>query len=306
MATPARKFFTGPQTPDAAPDLIGIRPEMRRVKVKEINIDHGEYQRIPRPNWVRKIKGNFDAFLLDPVTLSERIDGSLWAMDGQHRLTALVELGMEDQEVDAIVYRGLTIEQEARRFNTQGYRLGLTPGEQFRAELREGNPSATIIAAIVGGSGFGLNLTSKNDRAHGRITAVATLKKIQRKYRSDLLTEALGALADGFGTELGPRGETIHGVAMFLRKYAGHGKYDRKRLVAGMRMSNLGGLETEAMVLAKTIGVTGATATGIALLRRYNANLRAQNRLPNWETYERVTLPRDRPGERTPDQGDDD
>lgn len=91
---------------------------MKQLDVKSIKVDRS-YQRDLRNSYLR-IASEFDPRLLGAISVSNRGTGAkpdYYVIDGQHRLAALTELGITT--VDAIVYSGLSVEDEARMFSMQ-------------------------------------------------------------------------------------------------------------------------------------------------------------------------------------------
>ena len=62
-------------------------------------------------NWVRKTAAKFDQMAFEAITVSRHTDGSLYVVEGQHRVLLAESLGMAT--IEAHVHDDLTIEQEA-------------------------------------------------------------------------------------------------------------------------------------------------------------------------------------------------
>lgn len=93
----------------------GISYAMEEINPQTINVDHS-YQRTLRKTY-KKIRDQFDPLLVGVVTLSKRPNNTMWVIDGQHRLQAMKELGITNAK--ALVYTGLTLEEEAKIFSLQ-------------------------------------------------------------------------------------------------------------------------------------------------------------------------------------------
>src|SRR5262245_5144946 len=105
-----------------------------------------EYQRPRREVLIRKIKKEFDPDALVALVISKREDGTLVIMDGQQRWTALMEMGWGDQQVPAVVYEGLTVEEESLLFyRVNGTRSRLRPMELHRSALLGGETRAVEV-----------------------------------------------------------------------------------------------------------------------------------------------------------------
>ena len=87
------------------------------INVADLNTDR-TYQRPLRKTY-KKIAAQFDPLLLSTITVSKRLDGTYWILDGQHRVAAAKELGIPT--LDALIYSGLTLEEEAYIFSMQNH-----------------------------------------------------------------------------------------------------------------------------------------------------------------------------------------
>ena len=85
------------------------------VKPSDMFVDY-TYQRKALDAKVKKIVKNFNPDLLGIITCSMRDDNQLAIIDGSHRYHALIAMGMENSNVNALVYFGLSIQDEARIF----------------------------------------------------------------------------------------------------------------------------------------------------------------------------------------------
>lgn len=82
-----------------------------------IRFDSGAYQREEKENRIKKIAAEWDDMLANPLVLSERADGSLWILDGNHtRLACMRVYGEESASLPARIYTGLTRQDEASIF----------------------------------------------------------------------------------------------------------------------------------------------------------------------------------------------
>lgn len=248
-----------------------------RLRVKDLRIDPS-YQREVRQAWVKHIVDNFDPYLLDPLDVSRRVDGSHYVMDGQHRLLALREMGYDDQLVDCLVFEGLTVQQESRRFNTQDNRKQLTALERFRSRLIEGQSAELTVNEVVRDCGFRIDF-ARHGRA-GNIRCVGSLLQARKVGGASHLREVLMAIRDAYGTELAPDALMVDGISMFLRHY--EGQYDMARLIDVLRGVAPEQLAREAKSYQGATR-TSAKASYATVLAKdyYNKGLR-RNRLPEF------------------------
>src|SRR5712691_10794744 len=117
------------------------------LPINSIQIDM-TYQRPLSPPKIKAIVAHFNVVAAGTLAVNVRADGSMFAMDGQHRLAAMKKLGIMLAECK--VCRGLPIEQEAEIYiycNT--IRKAPDSLDVFRARLVTGDPVAIAITTIV-------------------------------------------------------------------------------------------------------------------------------------------------------------
>ena len=114
--------------------------ELKLVNIQQINVDMS-YQREIDPKRVRKLATAFDRGACKSVSLSRRLDGTLWVYDGQHTIEILRAQGIK--QVPAVIVAGTAI-QEAEWFsliNGSGPRKA-TPSEKQKAGYFAGDTLA--------------------------------------------------------------------------------------------------------------------------------------------------------------------
>lgn len=253
------------------------------VELKKLQIAHGGehgYQRTVKTEKVNKIVKDFNPNIVGVLLVSQRPDGSQWVMDGQHRATAMIALGLEFAA--ALVYRGLTIEQEAQIFYApQVTRLSLLPGEKFRARLVAGEPVAHRVKQIVESFGYSLNFDN-GETAGGRLCAMAALERAETQYAAGL-APILQIIRDVWGMETdGITAGLITGLAAFHTRY--RELYDPARLRMVLRtVANPRRIESEASDYRRLLGGVVTAAVGQIILKHYNHKLQTR-RLPDWSS----------------------
>lgn len=118
-----------------------------------IKVDH-RYQRNLNEAKRLEIAGNFNWVAFGAISVNRRRDGSLWAIDGQHRLGAANSREDVDQVPCVIFEIPDSIEEEAAAFlalNT--LRRALTSKEKFRAQIIGGDAVALITDELVRSAG---------------------------------------------------------------------------------------------------------------------------------------------------------
>lgn len=249
----------------------------RQIHADAIQVDH-TYQRPPSTAHVNRIAKNFDPALFGVVTVSERSDGSLYVLDGQHRVAAIVAMGRGGTRIPCEVLTGLTLQDEADIFNRRNsLKKNMTPQEKFRGALMSRDNRAGAIVDTVRSIGYEVNLDT-SELHGGKIPAVAALQAVDRQYRDGHLALTLQTIRDIWGAENGPRGHLIVGMAYFLFLY--RDRMDRKRLIGPLSRITIDQFYSEAKQYKLATGTTQEVAVASTILRRYNERLHEANKLP--------------------------
>ena len=174
-----------------------------------------QYQRVLNMKNVAGIVKNFDPAKLGVLVVSHRADGTYAVLDGQHRLTALRQLGYD--ATNCIVLEGMTIQQEADYFRRQNEnKQSLRINDTFNASLWAEDAESLRIKALMDKYGF----------RHGKsgqpmcICAIGALQRILRRFGDRTLELTLACIAATWphdSTIL--RGEMLAGLGEFWRRY---------------------------------------------------------------------------------------
>lgn len=178
------------------------------VDPKSVKIDG--YQRALEGDRAQKIAENFNPHLFDPIMLSKRKNGSLYIIDGQHRVIGaiLAQVG----KVPARVIKGLSREQEANLFvDAQLQRKPIRALDRFRAKVIAKDPLFLSIKTITEKAKFEIapHSAANSPRRLRCITLLVTVYKSLGKEHFQRLIDILEGLSDGK--------ETGHTNDMFIR-----------------------------------------------------------------------------------------
>jgi len=163
------------------------KPRIVEVPAEKLKIDQ-QVQRRLIPARVKALADKLDLDGLGILTVSERANGDLVVLDGQHRVAALLQHDMGEWEVTCHVYRGLTLAQEAAFFRRHNNQRPITPYDDFSKGLVEGDEVCCEVNAIV--EGHGLHVAGA-----GRDGAITCVKKLLQLYAGSNGTPD-GALLD--------------------------------------------------------------------------------------------------------------
>lgn len=187
---------------------IGSPPTLEWIAVERLAIDES-YQRATDSGTSRRlIAGIADAWnwnLCQPLVVSRRPDGSLFVIDGQHRLCGAIRRG-DIPHLPCVV---VTDADEAQTFiflNTKRQRL--SQGDIFNAMLAAGDESAKATAAILEQTGWKLT-RNHSITVTGRLNCAPMIVKAVRKVGECPVRNALAALREAYPDSPVPNGATL-------------------------------------------------------------------------------------------------
>lgn len=141
------------------------------IRIRDIRQDHSDYQREVRPSKVIRIMraifvaGVFDIKPFMQIVVAQRRDGSLWCVDGQHRLTILEKLGIEFCAVQ--LFNSSGERYEARLWDRLNTRYAPSDVQRFHSALLGGSEWAVALNAAVTAAGF--TLSPKDRTGHSDV-----------------------------------------------------------------------------------------------------------------------------------------
>lgn len=152
------------------------KSDMRTMRVGDL-IVHPVIQRDRREHWVAELKAEYNPLGIGVLTAFEETSGQLLIVDGAHRHTMLLELGLEDMSVPVNVYSDLTIEDEASIFRMLNKRLVVNPHDSYRLGMIEGLDLDLKVTELVESFGWKIG----NARTAKVVSSIATLKSMYRR-----------------------------------------------------------------------------------------------------------------------------
>lgn len=180
----------------------GMRPSLEFRPIPQLQID-ANYQRSidtgPSQSLVRRIAMHWDWGLCQPLTVAKRDDGSLWVIDGQHRLAA-ARLRKDIYDLPCVVVASASSTDEAASFvalNQQ--RRPLSRLEIFRAALAAQDDNARTIMRALGDAGLSLAATTNPDSWKiGQVVNIGGLEGCLGQHGEAVLRRACLAAAQAF------------------------------------------------------------------------------------------------------------
>ena len=187
---------------------------IERIPLSEICIE--PYQRVLNNARVKRIADNFDPARVGVLLLSKRGSHSYAIVDGQHRLCAMRQIGVQDAV--CIVVVGMTYEDEANYFRIQTRDANpLNAYSLYKAGVQAKDEHFLRIEAILLKNEYTVGLNAEPMV----ITAVNTLTRVMTMQGEAALDLALQSIRDAWhGDSTALRREMLAGVAEFARRYA--------------------------------------------------------------------------------------
>lgn len=256
--------------------LASSKPTFKEVPTAKVQVDSA-YQRTLNPRRVADIVKNFDPRRFQPLEISQRTDGSLWCMEGQHRLAVARELNLET--VPAMVHTGLKSTDEAILFWLfQRDRRALNFWDAFSARLYGKEEAAVEIDKAIRDAGV-----TYGNASHYDVQALATCENLYNLGGPELLRQTLQ-----FCDETWPLsnrrfdGMMISGIGIILNQYAKWERFDMGRFTTVMSSTSPAYMIAEVKLVRSHQSAKDKISYGAATLMRelYNKRLGSARQLP--------------------------
>ena len=227
------------------------------------------------PGWVAKIAAHFDIERMGTPTVSAR-DGHFYILDGQHRIEAAKENGLEDQKVQCWVYEGLSEAQESEKFLQLNDVKAVNALAKFRIGVNAGRTVESDVDRIC----RALDLRVTADQIEGGISAVGTLIRVYNRAGAAVLSRTLRIVRDAYGTP-GLSAACIDGIGYLCQRY--NGSLDEARAVdrLGRIHGGVNGLLGAAEKVRRQTGNQRGQCVAAAAVDIINAG-RGGVKLPSW------------------------
>lgn len=248
------------------------------VRAGDIQFDES-YQRIDGISRARvnDIAKNFDPLIVGVIEISKRDDGSLFCVDGMHRVHGCIARFGPDYQMLAIVNTGLTSFDEARMFERQTKRTAVSTFDRHRARVASNDARATAIGSILGD--FGIRVV-RNRGAKRTIRAIGTIEGIYVSHGQEVLREAIGIMdeADLLDHPNGINGTVLTAIANAVKAYGS--MWHRPTLVRKLRQQDYESILREQVAIHKILGGNRNLLGAKAIATIYNRGLQEKRKLP--------------------------
>lgn len=258
------------------------KPVISDIRVGDLTVDPSVQRHLNTPH-VSRMQQNYDRAALGTITVSARQDGTFHVIDGQNRRELVRRVEGEDATIPAVVYFGLSTQEEAQLFRQLNTFTGIHSLDKFRVRLMEHEPVALELESMLAGSGW--RVSTGRDR--GCFSAVVELERIYngvdarlRKRTPDAARRTIETLTLAWGNEPNAvRSELIGGLGrVFIR----HPEIDAEK-VAKVLASSGGPMAFVSAARARVTSRNHKLYDSVASLvvEGYNKGRRS-SRLPAW------------------------
>lgn len=260
-------------------------PVQRNLPVARLTVDH-DVQRPLDKTRVDDLAGQYNPAAIGVIVVSDRADGTLHVIDGQHRVAATIAAGHGAADLPCLVYTGLSRSDEAAMFRLLNHSRGVVPLDKFRVRVIEGDPVAVSINSILEKYGWKVQ-AGKTTGSFGAVSAVEKVYQLaERKKISgqavvhtviDVVTGAWGNSADGV------RAEILLGIGQVLVRHGDAVNLVKLREQLSETAGGPRGLVGRARAYRDARGGRVSDAMSEIVISLLNFK-RSVNKLPGWFT----------------------
>lgn len=265
--------------PPKAPLSLEMIP-LDKLKVFH-NTEPGGYARPVSEDRLKRLRKTWDITKVGTIHVSKRVDGSLWLVDGQHRVQVAIENGLG--ELPAVVHHDADEAKEADLYLGYADAFPQQALSQFMAQLARGDREASAIKSAVESVGLKIGVDYKGAHADdGTVIAINRMERIHAVGGGNGLRETLRLAKEAFGLDHRAYQQAML-EALFQFWAAYNTQYDRERLVARLREVGVEGVSSRAYAI-KSHGEWPRTVDALvqALWRVYHEPKLRSHRLPPW------------------------
>lgn len=247
------------------PAQRGMRPSLEFRPLHQLQVDPAYQQAIDSgqsQSLIRRIAQHWDWGLCQPLAVAKRDDGSLWVVDGQHRLAA-AHLRSDIYDLPCVVTPSGGIRDEAASFVAMNRtRKPLTALELFRGSVASGDADALALVRVLSDVGFSLapHLTAASWKPR-QLGNVVPLQAALREHGEERLRRVLRILAAAYEDEVLRYGATLFPGIMHLVAMDGGHALDVALLVAVLQGQTQSEWRDAILMHSATNGVRWAVSS---------------------------------------------
>lgn len=193
-------------TPKKWPMAKGMPPSIENRHPAELHLDDS-YQRSTDNGGsqalIKKIAAGWDWRMCLPLVVSKRDDGSLWVIDGQHRLAAAMLRGDIPFLPCCVGVYGSVADEAAMFVAMNRARKPMNRLDDFHAAIASGDSEAIEIADIIKGAGFTVSRkTGSQSWVPGEVAFTSAIAKVLRKHGAKVCSDALAIMQEAWPDEV--------------------------------------------------------------------------------------------------------
>lgn len=258
------------------------------TEIRELGLtDEQVVQRALRPRRVAKIAREWDPTAVGIVTVSERDNGDLILLDGQHRKAAALLRRSKDEAVTATftcrVLSGLSRQEEAELFLKLNNTAHPTRLDTFLVGITAGDPVAVDIAAMVERQGYAIS-TAPGPQYIAAVKALEDLYTESERVEAkpNLVEAVLMVIKDAWGHDNdATKGALLQGIGWFLAEYGERVPLDKLARILASYPGGARAFFANAQSNAKVRGVRVHIGVADMLVGRWN-NFSRKDKLETW------------------------
>ncbi|MGJ8478012.1 DUF6551 family protein [Sphingobium yanoikuyae] len=172
--------------------------ELRLDDSYQRSTDNGASQAL-----IRKIANGWDWRMCLPLVVSKRDDGSLWVIDGQHRLAAALLRGDIPFLPCVVGIYGSVADEAAMFVAMNRARKPMNRLDDFHAAIASGDSEAIEITRLITDAGFTVSRkTGSQSWVPGEVAFTSAIAKVLRKHGAKVCADALRTMQEAWPDEV--------------------------------------------------------------------------------------------------------
>lgn len=192
--------------PKKWPDAKGNPPSVENRNPSELRLDDS-YQRSTDNGasqaLIRKIANGWDWRMCLPLVVSKRDDGSLWVIDGQHRLAAALLRGDIPFLPCVVGIYGSVADEAAMFVAMNRARKPMNRLDDFHAAIASGDSEAIEITRLITDAGFTVSRkTGSQSWVPGEVAFTSAIAKVLRKHGAKICADVLRTMQEAWPDEV--------------------------------------------------------------------------------------------------------
>jgi hypothetical protein len=174
------------------------------LRVGDLEIDRRIQRDVIRANTLDEIRKKYNRRSLNTLVVSQRADGKLYLVDGQHRAIVVKEKEPdgEDARVYCCIHTGLSLQEEAKLFVELNNQTAASPLDLHKARVTQQDPTALALDAAAKAYEWGIGSGAR------RIAAVRVLEQLYYAAESEfdgygrvLVENTIGVITNAWGND---------------------------------------------------------------------------------------------------------